>query len=150
MQLRLNDEQRAEKRESAGGQLDPTERLTEKNDRKQGDRDRKRVQQQRVGRGGDEMQGAEVAARRADIAGTAHDDETEQAAPWWKTLANHDRRQPEQYGRQRETIAEQLRSGEPETVGELAEDPQRAEADGGSDHKCDARHVSILRGRGHA
>src|ERR1700682_1020680 len=106
MQLRLNDEQRAEKRDPAGGQLDPTERLTEENDRQQSDRDRKRVEQQRVGRSGDEVQGAEIAARLADITGTAHDDETEQAAPCWKTLANHDRREPYQCGRQGETIAD--------------------------------------------
>ena len=40
MQLRLNHEQGAEKRESACGQLDPTERFPEENDRQQRDGDR--------------------------------------------------------------------------------------------------------------
>src|ERR1700674_306717 len=95
------------------------------------------------------MEGAEISRGLADIADATQDGETNQAASRRYALSNHDRRQPEQHRRQREAITQQLRRGQPEAVGEFAEDAQRAEANGGSDDKGDAGRASI-RGRLHA
>src|SRR5438552_9604184 len=95
------------------------------------------------------MKRVEITSRLADVPGPAHDGEPEQTAPRRDGLPNHHRCQPEQQRREREPIAQQLWSGQPEAVGELAEHAQRAEADRGTDDERHAHGVSIGRGGWH-
>src|SRR5258708_39185477 len=95
------------------------------------------------------MKRVEVRPRLPDIPGTAHDGEPEQAAPRRQRFADQRGRRPEQHGREGEAIAQKLGSREPETVGELAEDAQRAETDGRADDKRDPGRVSVGDGRRH-
>src|SRR5712691_9123801 len=95
------------------------------------------------------MQGAKITARLPNVPGAAHDREADQAPAWRKGLASRDRCQPEEERSQCEAITQELRGGETETVGELAEDAQGAEADSRPDDERDADRASIRRGRPH-
>src|SRR6267143_2246273 len=95
------------------------------------------------------MQRVEISTRLPDVTGAAHDGEPEQAALRRERLLYDDQCKPEQHGRQREAIAQKLRSGEPQPVGELAEDTQGTEADRGADDERDPGRVSIRGGRRH-
>src|SRR5437660_10291400 len=95
------------------------------------------------------MEGTEVAARLPDISSAAHDDESEQTTSWWQGLSQDQGGDPEQQGCQSESIAEQLRRGQPQTVGELAEDAEGAEADRRADDECHAGRASVAGGRTH-
>src|SRR6266446_8043950 len=95
------------------------------------------------------MQRAEITTRLTDVPGAAHDAEPEQTAPRRDGLPDHHRCQPEEQRRERKPVAQQLRSREPEAVGQLAEHAQRAKANGGTDDERHAHGVSIGRGGWH-
>ena len=96
------------------------------------------------------MQRVEVAARLADIAGAAHDRQADYAAPRRQALMHDHGGRPEENGGEPESIAEQLRRAQPETIGELAEDAQRAEATCRADDECHPGRTSIADRRTHA
>src|SRR5438309_11352277 len=95
------------------------------------------------------MEGTEVAARLPDISSAAHDDESEQTTSWWQGLSQDQGGEPEQQGCQSESIAEQLRRGQPQAISELAEDAEGAKADCRADDECHAHGTLIGRGRTH-
>src|SRR5947209_3567687 len=95
------------------------------------------------------MQRAEISARLTDITRAAHDREPEQTAPRGARLTDHYRGQPEQDGRQGKPIAQELRSCEPKTIGELAEDAEGTETYGRADDERHAHCISIPDGCGH-
>ena len=95
------------------------------------------------------MEGTEVAARLPDISSAAHDDESEQTTSWWQALSQDQGSEPEQQGCQSEAIAEQLRRGQPQTIGDLAEDAEGAKADRRADDECHAGRTSVAGGRRH-
>src|SRR5207237_350980 len=86
----------------------------------------------------------EVAARLADVAGATQDGESDQAASWRQSLAHDGGRHPEEDGGEPEPIAQELRRRQVETIGELADDTQGAEATCGANDQRDAHRASAL------
>ena len=122
----------------------------EEHGREQRDHDWKRVQEQCVDGGRDEMQCVEIAAGLPNVARAAHDRQAEEAAAWRQALPRHGGRQPEQQSRQPEAITQELRRAQSETVGELAEDAEAAEETGRGDNKCHSSRTAIADRRAHA